>query len=189
MMRFMNSLAALALCAVAAVPLQAQHAGPPPRDPAGPPMRMRMQGGPPGSPQSPERQQLQQRIRQAFTRAVRERVGLSDDQMQRLAPINHKYQQQRQALAREERATRESLREELASASPDAAKVQQMSAQLQDFQRQRVDLNDAEQKELGDVMSPVQLARYRAMQEQFQRRMNEMRRQRQAPGDTIPPSR
>ncbi|HEY5218209.1 MAG TPA: hypothetical protein VIJ16_00310 [Gemmatimonadaceae bacterium] len=132
-----------------------------------------------------DRAHLQAQIRQAFTHAVRTQVGLTDDQMQKLAPINQKFQAQRQRLAREERGVRMSLREELGKSQPDQDKVAQLSNQLQAFPRQRLDINDAEDKELSGLMTPVQLARYRALQERIQRQMNSMRGPR---SDMMPPS-
>ncbi len=123
----------------------------------------------------PERMRIQRQIRQAFTRAVRRQVGLSDDQMRRLAPINRKYVGERQALAREETATRMALRDELAKAQPNQDSVARLSNRLQAIPRQRLDLNDAEDKELAGIMTPVQLARYRALQERVQRQLNAMR--------------
>ncbi len=123
----------------------------------------------------PQRARLQRQIRQAFTRAVRTQVGLTDEQMQKLAPINQKFAMQRQALVREERQARMALRTELAKDQPDQAKVSQYTVQLQAIPHKRLDLNDAEDKDLGGVMTPVQLAKYRALQERVQRQLNAMR--------------
>jgi hypothetical protein len=125
-------------------------------------------------------------IRQSFTRAVRTQVGLNDDQMRKLAPINAKFSRQRQALSQEERAARVSLRDELDKQNPDEAKVAQLSDQLQLYPRKRLDLNDAEDKELSAIMTPVQLARYRALQERVQRQLNMMRPP-MGPGGPPPP--
>ncbi|MDE3174186.1 MAG: hypothetical protein KGN74_14035, partial [Gemmatimonadota bacterium] len=127
------------------------------------------------NPALQRRARIQREIRMAFTRAVRNQVGLSDDQMRRLAPINQKYVRQRQGLAREEQATRQLLRAELMKPQPDQDTVARYLAQLQTFPRQRLDLNDAEDRELGSIMTPVQLARFRALQERVQRQLNMMR--------------
>ncbi len=122
-----------------------------------------------------ERLRLQRQIRQAFTRAVRRQVGLSNEQMRQLAPINRKYAGERQSLAREETETRIALRDELAKAKPNQDSVAKLSDRLQAIPRQRLDLNDAEDKELGGIMTPVQQARFRALQERVQRQLNMMR--------------
>jgi Spy/CpxP family protein refolding chaperone len=82
-----------------------------------------------------DRAQLQRRIRQAFTRLVRTQVGLSDDQMHQLAPINQKFVRERRQVAQQERELREQLRAELAKPSPDQAKVAEYSDKLQQFPR------------------------------------------------------
>ena len=132
-----------------------------------------------------ERQRLQRRIRQAFTRAVRTQVGLTNEQMRQLAPINRKFAGQRQVLVREETATRIALRDELAKATPNQDSVAKLSDRLQAIPRQRLDLNDAEDRELAGIMTPVQLARYRALQERVQRQLNMMRAS-MAGGDARP---
>jgi Spy/CpxP family protein refolding chaperone len=137
--------------------------GPPPRG---------GRGGPGGGPM---RARYLRQIRQAFTRAVRDQVGLSDEQMQKLAPINQKYQRERQGFAQQERAARMALRDELSKPAPDEAKVAQLSDELQQYPRKRLDANDAEDKELAGIMTPVQLAKYRALQERVQRQLNDMR--------------
>ncbi len=175
-MRAMRRSAMLLAVLVSAIPVavraqgdtgrqaRAQQSPPPPQ-----------QGGQGGGPQ---RMRLQRQIRQAFTRAVRTQLGLTDDQMHKLQPINQKYVGERQALVREEREARLSLRDELAKGQPDQAKVSQYTAQLQAIPHKRLDLNDAEDNELAAIMTPVQLAKYRALQERVQRQMNAMRGQR-----------
>ena len=127
------------------------------------------------NPMAQRRARIQREIRMAFTRAVRNQVGLSDDQMRKLAPINQKYVRERQGLARAEQETRLLLRAELMKPQPDQDTVARYLAQLQAFPRQRLDLNDAEDRELGTIMTPVQLARFRALQERVQRQLNMMR--------------
>lgn len=142
-----------------------------------PPMMRTQRGGRRGQMGmgGPERARLMGQIRRAFTRAVRNQVGLSNEQLRKLAPINRKYVQERQALARRERGIRGGLRDELSMAHPDQGKVAGYTAQLQAIARQQLDLNIAEERELGGIMTPVQVARFRALQERIQRQMNMMR--------------
>jgi hypothetical protein len=127
------------------------------------------------NPMQARRARIQREIRMAFTRAVRNQVGLSDDQMRKLAPINQKYVRERQEIARQERDTRLELRAELMKAQPNQDTVSAYLARLQAFPRQRLDLNDAEARELGGIMTPVQLAKFRALEERVQRQLNMMR--------------
>ena len=128
-----------------------------------------------GNPMQARRDRIQSEIRMAFTRAVRNQVGLSDDQMRELAPINQKYVRERQEIARQERDTRLELRAELTKTQPNQDTVAAYLTRLQAFPRQRLDLNDAETRELGGIMTPVQLAKFRALEERVQRQLNMMR--------------
>lgn len=127
------------------------------------------------APQPPDRARLEGEIRRGFARAVRQRVGLTDDQMRRLAPLTQKYEQQRRQLQADERRVRMRLQTELRGASPDSAVVSHQLDSLLLVQRRRVQMIEAEHRELASVMTPVQRARYFALQEQVRRRVEQMR--------------
>jgi hypothetical protein len=102
------------------------------------------------------------------------RVGLTDDQMARLAPVNQRFEMQRREILRRERETRVALRGAvLDSAHADQKRVEQYLEQLLQLQRQRIDLIEREQKELAAFMTPLQRARYLALQEQVRRRIEQ----------------
>lgn len=141
--------------------------------------------GPPG------RAQLEGEIRRGFARAVRERVGLSEEQMRRLAPLTQKHEQERRQLQMEERATRMALQLAMRDSAPDQDRVAQGLERLLDVQKRRIALLEREQRDLAAIMTPVQRARYLALQEQVRRRMEQMRQRRQMGGgvDAPPPGR
>jgi hypothetical protein len=120
----------------------------------------------------------QDRIRERVVRLLRERVGLSDDQLRRLAPVSRSFDAQRQTIFREERTVRQALRRELSVESADQTRVAAHIDQLFALQRRRLDLAAEEQRELEAFMTPVQRARYLALQEHLRRRTEEMRRRR-----------
>ncbi len=125
------------------------------------------------------RARLEGQLRQRFALLVRNRVGLSDDQMMRLRPVTQKYEQQRRQLQMEERDTRLSLRTSLqAGQSADANQVDQMLQRMVDIQKRRVAILEAEQRDLATIMTPIQRARYMALQEQIRRRLEQMRQRR-----------
>jgi Spy/CpxP family protein refolding chaperone len=146
----------LLAASVAAAPVSAQEQSVPDRPP-------------------PQRARLEGEIRRTFARAVRERVGLSEDQMRRLAPLTEKHERQRRTLQQEERRARMALQTQLRSEAPDTAVVATLLGNLLDVQRQRFQLIEAEHRELATVMTPVQRARYLGLQEQVRRRMEQMR--------------
>lgn len=130
------------------------------------------------SRQDEARVAAQERVRVRIARLLRERVGLTDDQLRRLAPVNQRYDARRQALFREERELRQSLRRELSAQTADQNRVSTQIDQLFALQRRRLDLAAEEQRELAAIMTPVQRARYLALQETVRRRTEEMRRRR-----------
>lgn len=135
----------------------------------------------------PPRGELEAELRRGFARAVRQRVGLSDEQMRRLAPITQKYATERARIQLDEREARLELGRILRdSVAADSTRVDRLLARLLDVQKRRVQLMEQEQKDLATFMTPVQLARFLGLQEQLRRQMEERRRGR---GEGGPPPR
>jgi Spy/CpxP family protein refolding chaperone len=131
-------------------------------------------------PDSAGRARLEGEIRRGFAKLLRERVGLSDVQMRQLAPLARGHEQQRRQLQLEERQTRTSLRALLRDPGPDTTRVSALLQTLVDIQKRRVQLVEVEQRDIATVMTPVQRARYVAVQEQIRRRLEQMRHRRAA---------
>ena len=142
-----------------------------------------------GAESGAPRDELEARFRQAFARVVKDRVGLSDDQLRRLEPINERFSVERRRLQMEERRTR--LEMQRALRTPELADSAQVSRMLDDLlavQKRRIELLQAEQRELAAVMTPIQRARYMALQEQLRRQVEQRAQQRGgAPGRRGPP--
>jgi hypothetical protein len=139
-------------------------------------------GGAPGGTQggAPARRlQMEQRLRQGLWRIAKERIGLTDAQMTRLAEVNHRYDARRRSLNQQERAQRQMLRAEiLAKDSANQDRIATALDRLLQLQRQRLDLVAEEQKEFAGFMTPLQRAQYAALQEQLRRRVEELKRAR-----------
>ena len=139
------------------------------------------------------RVQLERRFRQMLYQVTRRRVGLTDAQMNRLMPINQRFETQRRAIQRQERETRLALRTAMRdSTQADQARIARHLDKLVELQRQRVELVAQEQRDLAEFMTPLQRARYTALQEQVRRRIEQMLRQNRSGRDTTaaaPPSR
>jgi hypothetical protein len=134
----------------------------------------RQMGRNPGRPD--QRAQLEGDVRREFARIVRERVGLSDAQMQKLGPLTQKFEDQRRQTQVDERNARIRLQAALLDDVPgDSAKVNALVGQLLDVQKRRLAIAEAEQKELGTIMTAHQRARFLGVQEQVRRRMEQMR--------------
>lgn len=174
-------MAALALALALAAPAIAQR---PAR-----PLQQRGQGRdlPPDRPG--RRAELEGEVRRRFARIVRERVGLNDAQMQQLGPVTQRHEEQRRRLQNDERDARQAMRTViLGEATPDSAKVEQLIERLKDVQRRRVALMDSEDKDLATFMSPIQRAKYLALQENFRRQLEQMRPPQGPPFDPPPPA-
>jgi hypothetical protein len=139
------------------------------------------------------RQQLEQQLRQRTGEVVRRRLSLNDDQMSKLQATNRQFESQRADLVRRERETRQALRAQLMSGdTANQARVSQLLDEQLQLQRQRIDLVQSEQRELGKFLTPVQRARYFGLQNEIRRRAQALRNG-QAPGgqlnDARPPGR
>ena len=122
------------------------------------------------------REQLEARFRTRLANLLRTQLGLNDEQMRQLSEVNQRFDLQRRAIIRREMGTRRSLREEvLKQDSADAGRIDQLIADQFRIERERIDLTEAEQRELGKFLTPSQRARYLGVQEQIRREMDQMR--------------
>jgi hypothetical protein len=134
---------------------------------------------------APRRQQLEQRLRQGLWRVTKDRVGLTDEQMTRLAQTSRPFETQRRQLVMQERSERLALRREIiAGPSANQERIAVSLDRMLELQRRRAQLQIDEQRALGEFMTPIQRAKYAALQEQLRRRAEMLRRQRPgAPAD------
>ena len=131
----------------------------------------------PAGQNGPRRQQLEARLRQGLWRITKNRVGLTDDQMTKLAQASRPFDLQRRELAAQEREARVALRREvLTGANADQQRVATSLDRVLDIQRRRAQLQIDEQRAIGAFMTPLQRAKYAALQEQLRRRAENLRR-------------
>ena len=131
----------------------------------------------PANAVAPGRPALEQRLRQKMATVMKQRLGLTDAQMTQLEQSNSRFTPQLTRLIASERETRQQLRIELTSPTPNQDHVSALIDQTISLQKQRVSIVEAEQKDLARFMTPVQRAQYVALQTQFRRRAQEMARQ------------
>jgi protein CpxP len=130
----------------------------------------------PAAAQGAGRGRLEQQVRERIGRVVQQQLGLTDAETQRLQVVNQRYEGQRRELVRREREARMSLRSEvLRGDSADQKRTDALLGSLLEVQRKRLDLVEAEQRELARFLTPVQRAKYLALQDQMRRRVEEMR--------------
>jgi hypothetical protein len=129
------------------------------------------------------RAQMEQQVRERLGGMMKQRLGLSDQQMPKLQETNRRFQEKHRLLVEQERDIRMSLRDEMIAG--DSARQTQVGGLLDRMlrvQRQRLELLEQEQKELSGFLTPVQRAKYLGVQEGMRRRMEQMRQQRGGPG-------
>jgi TolA-binding protein len=122
-------------------------------------------------------QRLAGQVRDAFARVVKQRLNLSDDQARRLKEVDDRYEAQRNDVARDERQARQALRAALAapSGTSDQSAVDGNMARVMKAQRRRSEILEAEQKDLGTFLTPVQRAKYFALRDNLARRIQQVR--------------
>jgi hypothetical protein len=126
---------------------------------------------------NPNRATLEQQLRVRTANLLQKRLGLSSAQMDKLEQSNRKFAPQLARVAAQERDTRKELRGEMQSATPNQQRVSDLLNTSLQLQRQRLDLVDAEQKDLSAFMTPVQRASYLAFQIQLRRRAEQLANQ------------
>jgi Sec-independent protein translocase protein TatA len=130
------------------------------------------------APVNQKNQLLQQQIRRTMWRVAKQRIGFTDDQMLRIERTSQRFDQQRRILAQTEVAQRRAMRTEILSDSANQGNITAALDQLHAVQQRRLDLQAEEQKEFATFMTPLQRAKYMALQEQVRRRLQELTRAR-----------
>jgi protein CpxP len=118
------------------------------------------------------RRQLEQMVRARWLAVVRQRLQLTDAQLARLQETNRHFSNQRQQLNRAEHGVRAEMRGQLTGvATADDKRLAVLIDSLLDIQRQRLEIVQAEQRELAMFLTPLQRVRYLALQEQLRQRV------------------
>lgn len=126
-------------------------------------------------PPQQNRPLLEQQLRARVAEITRKRLQLDDAQMAKLGAVNTKYAPQLGKLATDERTTRQQLRQQLVSATPDESVVSGLLDNVLRIQRQRIGLMESEQKDLAEFLTPVQRAKYMGLQAQIRKRVEQLR--------------
>jgi Spy/CpxP family protein refolding chaperone len=114
--------------------------------------------------------------RQAIEKLIRNQVRPTDEQMIKLRQIDQRFMPRRTQLDREEQQVRGDLRRAmLDTVNVDEARIGQLLDRMIGFPGRRAALMEEEQKSLGEVLTPLQRAKYHAIQEQLRRRIEQGR--------------
>ena len=159
--------AAMAVSVACSLPLSAQ---------GGPPIGGRATGRAGAlRPKVDARALLELRLQERVNEVVRTRLALSDEQFRQLRELSTRAEAEKRALRREEVDTRVALRRELlAGDRVNESRVSELLDKLPKLERRRIDLMEAEQKDLARFLTPSQRARYFALQDELRRNMQDM---------------
>ena len=146
----------------------------------GPPVGQPPAGGTRGMrPHDPRRQELEKRFQQRVENMVRQRLQLTDEQAVKLREVASRAEESRRILRRDEMRARQSMREELLSGdNSNEARVVELLDQMPRLERRRLELLEQEQREISRFLTPIQRARYFALQDELRRGMQELQRRR-----------
>jgi Spy/CpxP family protein refolding chaperone len=121
------------------------------------------------------RAQLEQRFHEKSFQIVRKKLDLSDQQMRKLRTVNDRIAPRRRDLGRQAAEVQRSLRAEVAKGpSADQNKVAQLMDKANALREQQTALNQQEQKELSGFLTPVQRAKYVAIQSELRQRIQHL---------------
>lgn len=114
--------------------------------------------------------------RQAIERLIRTQVQPTDAQMQQLRAIDQRFEPQRMTLNRDEAQVRRQLRQAMMdTTNVDQNRIGQLVDRMVAFPGRRAALMEEESKAIAGVLTPLQRARYHAIQEQLRRRIEQGR--------------
>ncbi len=147
-------------------------------------MQASAQSGPPQARQGRSGQprgdrEMEQQVQRRIGAMLKERLSLTDDQLVKLEAVTMKLERDRRAVRGEEFRLRSAMRRHLLAgdaASNDS--VAPLLDRLPALERRKIDLMELEQRELAQFLSPVQRARFMALQEEIRRNMDEIREKR-----------
>lgn len=154
------------------------------------------QGGPPGGPpggsmrgmrgDDPRRAGLEKQFQQRVEGIVKQRLQLTDEQAVKLRDVASRTEGARRTLRFDEMRSRQAMREELlAGDNANETRIAELLEQMPRLERRRLELLEQEQKELAKFLSPVQRARYFALQDELRRGMQDLQRRRLGVKDSV----
>lgn len=137
-------------------------------------------------PDDPRRIELEKKFQERIDAIVKQRLSLTDEQAAKLRDVASRTEEGRRALRRDELGVRFAMRKELlAGDRVNESRVAELLDQMPKLDRRRLELQEQEQRELAKFLSPVQRARYFALQEELRRGMQDLQQRRMGfPGDS-----
>lgn len=136
------------------------------------PLQAQRRGGRRGAQ---DRAELEQRIRAEMGRLMRERLGLDEDQAERLSEVVRGFDRERRELFRLEQTARREVEDLRREDDADEAAAGALLNRMIELRRREADLFAEEQEALLEVLTPLQVLELQALREQIGRRIRALR--------------
>ncbi|GAB1341296.1 Spy/CpxP family protein refolding chaperone [Gemmatimonas sp.] len=136
-------------------------------------------------PDDPRRAELEKLFQKRVEAMVRQRLQLTDEQAVKLREVASRVEGERRTLRRDEMLARKAMRDELlAGENANEARVLELLDEMPKLERRRLELLEQEQRDLSRFLTPMQRARYFALQDELRRGMQELQRRRMGVTDS-----
>ncbi len=133
----------------------------------------------PPPPDPARAEQLREAIERRFAEHVRTELGLNDEQMGRLHATNRKFAGERRTVMLRQRELRMALQQQMrpgVAADPDS--VGRLNEALRENRSRLFELEQTQERDMAEYLSPVQVAQYRMLRERLLQRVEDLRRNR-----------
>jgi Spy/CpxP family protein refolding chaperone len=128
-------------------------------------------------PDSARRAELRAEVERRFAERVKQELQLTDQQAARLRATHERYSERRRPLVARQRALRMALHDEMKPGeAADADSVEKLLKALQDGREDLLEIEQAEDREMAEYLTPVQRARFQMMRQRFMERVRDVRR-------------
>lgn len=122
---------------------------------------------------------MEQQVQQRIATIMKDRLQLDDEQSRQLVEVTRSFERERMQVRGQEYRLRMAMRSQLlAGDTASQERVAELLEQMPRIERRRIDLMENEQRELAKFLTPVQRARYIALQEEIRRNMEQIRERR-----------
>jgi Spy/CpxP family protein refolding chaperone len=122
-----------------------------------------------------DREQLEQRIRAQMGRMMQSRLGLDEEQADRLAAVVQDFDGRRRELFSLEQATRRRVEALLLEGSDNEAEATELMGRMAELRLREAELFRQEQEALLDVLSPTQVLRLQSLRQELGQRIRALR--------------
>jgi Spy/CpxP family protein refolding chaperone len=123
----------------------------------------------------PDRAALEQRMRAQTARMMSERLGLTEDQAERLSEVTQRFSVRRRELGRSERATRGRVDALMLEEAEDNVQAQELLNRMRELRALEGALAQEEQEALLEVITPIQILKMQSLREALGRRIRSLR--------------